>query len=354
MTYRNFSKASRLLAHQMELVGHQKNIAPQHLPIELIMLADGQRIRPSVERKVDRNRQSDIKVGLARIIGNNLPPRTSGNQSVEQLIFQLRHEVLIDGFSRHWILNRLVDESKTQLIRSILDAHGERWTEIPFNRDEFDSIAKASQHPKSLYGQEPSEELLFHKFGPQIAYLMNVNGARNCALELKHEGFTHIAPFDGGTFLTHRALESVRCGLRRDGDQTLVLPMARLRTWEEAQHLQNDYETGIERFVEEPQLIFPSNFADRFDERYVYGSRSKIEMLWRLGIPGPWDNYQQQPWEPKLVTQRDQNRNSRYTVHGWVYRLPTNTVSDTNLFSRAQMRYWSIVHLISRVHPGDH
>ena len=41
----------------------------------------------------------------------------------------------------------------------------------------------------------------------------------------------------------------------------------------------------------QPQLIFRRDAVERFNVDMRYGRRSKVEMLWRLGIPGPWDTW---------------------------------------------------------------
>lgn len=71
--------------------------------------------------------------------------------------------------------------------------------------------------------------------------------------------------------------------------------------------------------VEEPQVIFRQDFLERFDEDRYYGRRPKVELFWRLGIPGPWDEWQIDPWEkPKPVISNDAGK---FASAGWVARL---------------------------------
>lgn len=43
--------------------------------------------------------------------------------------------------------------------------------------------------------------------------------------------------------------------------------------------------------LEEPQLIFARTAVERFDESKPYGRRPKVDLLWRLRVPGPWGGF---------------------------------------------------------------
>lgn len=50
-----------------------------------------------------------------------------------------------------------------------------------------------------------------------------------------------------------------------------------------------------------------------------YGRRSKIELLWRLGVLGEWENYSIQPWERQFWSSSPEAGLHRHV--GWVARL---------------------------------
>src|SRR5690606_24902035 len=120
------------------------------------------------------------------------------------------------------------------------------------------------------------------------------NGARNAALEDGRARAKWIMPWDGNCFLTAGAWEAIRREVgKAPGNRYFVVPMARM------QSNQQLIEGGaVPEAVEEPQVIFRSDAGERFDPGFCYGRRPKVELLWRLGVPGPWDAYPDDPWDP--------------------------------------------------------
>jgi hypothetical protein len=71
--------------------------------------------------------------------------------------------------------------------------------------------------------------------------------------------------------------------------------------------------------AEEPQVLFRSDVWIEFDESYRYGRRSKVELLLRLGVPGPWERWwAPDPWEPALPAL---GGHSGWRHASWVARL---------------------------------
>jgi hypothetical protein len=52
---------------------------------------------------------------------------------------------------------------------------------------------------------------------------------------------------------------------------------------------------------------------------YFYGLRPKVELLWRLGVPGQWDKWEQEPWDLPIPAYADEAGAFNYA--GWVARL---------------------------------
>ena len=71
--------------------------------------------------------------------------------------------------------------------------------------------------------------------------------------------------------------------------------------------------------VEEPQLIFRCDSGEEFNESFSYGRRPKVELFWRLGIPGPWSSWTDDPWDPKRRPEAGEAH--QYGFAGWVARL---------------------------------
>ena len=56
-----------------------------------------------------------------------------------------------------------------------------------------------------------------------------------------------------------------------------------------------------------------------FNEDYFYGRRPKVELLWRLGVPGPWDAWEQEPWDLPIPAYAEEA--GAFNLAGWVARL---------------------------------
>jgi hypothetical protein len=48
---------------------------------------------------------------------------------------------------------------------------------------------------------------------------------------------------------------------------------------------------------DEPQLVFAADAREQFNVAFPYGRRPKVELLWRLGLAGPWDAWLDEPWD---------------------------------------------------------
>src|SRR5690606_18133216 len=46
-------------------------------------------------------------------------------------------------------------------------------------------------------------------------------------------------------------------------------------------------------------ILFRTDAEERFNPEFCYGRRPKVELLWRLGVDGPWDDYRDDPWDQK-------------------------------------------------------
>jgi hypothetical protein len=70
----------------------------------------------------------------------------------------------------------------------------------------------------------------------------------------------------------------------------------------------------------EPQIIFHRDATLDFDEAYAYGRRDKVELLWRLGVRGPWDRWKDDPWDlPR--SERSRAVSGEVGTGAWVVRL---------------------------------
>lgn len=298
---------------------------------------------------------------LYRIIGNDLYPRHKRGQSIENLRFILEHEPVLEGCEKRFVLNRLLDAGQEEEIIGLLAAAGLEYFRIPFDPAEYARIGfdvDALPEPGFLSGgrfdaldEAARDRLLGALYRHKNNYVMNNNGARNAALEDGRGRAKWILPWDGNCFLTHEAWGRIRGDVAKaPGNRYFVVPMARMPS--NALLI-----TGgdVPRPVEEPQVIFRSDAAERFNEAFCYGRRPKVELLWRLGVKGAWDDYSDDPWDqPRTPLSPDAEAVGRA---GWVARLSSGmatleATSDQAPLHRGLVRTGAILATLQHLDAG--
>jgi hypothetical protein len=315
--------------------------AGKHAGAPLATLA---RIRERMERQAARDRLARQRVDaarrtyeasqptpakdsfmLVRIIGNDLEPRHRKGQSYDNVRFILDNEAEFADCEKFWIVNRIVDPKEEARIVDLLQSRGQSFHKIPFEIDAYrqvpwntDGLAtnesrftNADSRPGGKNGSRYETHLRHRK----NLYVMNPNTARNAALELARGRARWLMPWDGNCYLTQSAFRQIRSAIEQNPYfRYVIVPMARI--------VDNTLvldETFRPAATEEPQIVFRSDTAELFDERYGYGRRPKIEMLWRLGVPGPWDRFRDDAWD---FPRPDFSADAGLFQHaGWVARL---------------------------------
>lgn len=308
--------------------------------------------QPPAPGPEDESSEVEDTFVLYRIIGNDLYPRHAEGQSITNLRFILENEPSLPACEKRWVINRIVDPSRESAVISLLEEHQHEYLRIPFVPDEYAQIAMD-------YEIFPEEDFLFSEKYESLGeteksrvqmqlrrlknnYVMNNNGARNAALLDGRDRARWILPFDGNCFFTSAAWKELRdsVGSLRHL-KYFAVPMARVT--DNTLLLSPDFSPPA---LEEPQLIFRSDAGEMFDARHPYGRRPKVELFWRLGIPGPWDKWPDHPWDlPRSETSPDAGR---FGCAGWVARLDSGKhgleQADAASFkNRGQMRATSVI-----------
>ena len=262
---------------------------------------------------------------LYRIIGNDLPPRHLSGQTRENVQFILENESQFKGCEKRFVLNRIVDGDKEKRIMDMLDEAGYPFIHIPFNRQEYltvgwdtdgvpDEFAPGTLRFKKLRREEQGR-ILMRLYRHKNNYVMNNNGARNAALEQGRQLAKWVLPWDGNCFITEKGWDDIVSSVTtRPEVPYFVVPMARVT--ENRLLLESDYNPEA---LEEPQVIFRKDSLLSFNESYFYGRRPKVELLWRLGVPGKWDTWEQEPWD--LPVPGYAAEAGAFDYAGWVARL---------------------------------
>ncbi len=295
---------------------------------------------------------------LVRVLGADLEPRHRRGQTRENLAFVLAHEPKPDRVTRLWVANRIADREEEAAILALLDAHGEPWLRIPFVAEDYARAGwdRAFLPPGlpggpdwELLGEGRRERLTLALYRAKNAYAMNNNGARNAALEAgRAAGAKWVLPWDGNCFLTEAAWAAIREGVAaRPWLPYHVVPMA--RAGENAALLDPGFAPDP---VEEPQILFRRDATERFAESFVYGRRPKVELFWRLGVAGPWDEWRDDPWDPPRPPRSPEA--GAVGRAGWVARLGSGAAAlevqdQTGFIERGVARRQAIIAALDRL-----
>jgi hypothetical protein len=300
---------------------------------------------------------------LYRIIGNDLPPRHGMGQARRNLAFILEHEPDLPRCEKRFVVNRIVDAEEERRIEMLLEQAGVTYFRIPF------SWAEYAQVPLDLAGvpepympgsprfdwlrSEQQERVRARLYRLKNNYAMNNNGARNAALEDGRSVAKWILPWDGNCFLSKQAYEEIREAVGTQPEVPYFL-VRMVRLDDNKQALDSDVAS---RAVEEPQVVFRRDAAMRFDAAFPYGQRPKAELLWRLGVPGPWDEWDIEPWDlpcPDYGVDA-----AGFAWAGWVARLAATVRDDgeevnaeVDATARTQARTQAIVQFLNWLDSG--
>ena len=262
---------------------------------------------------------------LYRILGNDLPPRHDAGQTLKSVKFLLENEPILPHCEKHWVLNRIIDpEQENQLIQ-LLERYGQNYLRIPFSDSEYmQAKFKLNDFPEPGYFysdslQKESEIVQGraheYPYSEKNCYVMNNNGARNTALLDGKKRAKWVLPWDGNCFLTEKAWASIVDGVTGAPHyKYFIVPM--MRCLDNQDLLNPDL---VPNAVEEPQILFRRDSTELFDETVRYGRRPKVDLLWRLGVPGKWDRWGLDPWERKTWVESEESL--QFKTVGWVARL---------------------------------
>lgn len=262
-----------------------------------------------------------------RILGNSLPPRHGIEDAYSNLRFILEHEAPLPGCEKRWLLNRFIDKAIEEKCIELIGSHGQKYDVIPFDAAEFqNTFLDASGLPEVLNPFVKSNIAESDAHHPLVAEwihrrrsqaLININAARNRAIELGRNDADWVLPLDGSCFFTEAGWRSLTDALAQNPDaQYGIIPMARV-----TDNALLDTPGWQPPLDEEPQIAFRRDAPDLFDETLRYGNRNKVELLVRLGVPGPWNETSPAPWDdapPQVAQAKD-----RTLTTGWVCRLAT-------------------------------
>ena len=293
--------------------------------------------KPNMARVVTRHFKKNVPAMpyvMLRGVGNDLPPRHAVGQGYTNVKFMLENHPAYEGMRTIWVLNRIILRHELERIIGLLEEHDEEYIVDHFILSEYSKqdweynlfsqadnlgVASPSGHDGSLFSfyknhplkdrgtKESSFEVCNTKERVPATvqqymreaknnYVMNNNGLRNMMMDIGIElGATWIFPWDGNCFITPNAWREIKDAVEKDGDQWRYMYTMMDRIDDNIELTNPLY---VPNPVEEPQIIFRRDARERFSEHYMYGRRPKVDFIIKLGIPGKWDAWNWEAWEP--------------------------------------------------------
>jgi hypothetical protein len=250
------------------------------------------------------------------------------------------------------VVNRIIDKEQEQAIIKLLNDSHQKYIHIPFDAEQYQKIGwdiaclpnheLTDERPQTPIEERGYDRAITAVYRLKNNYVMNNNGARNAALR---EG-KHLAkwtlPWDGNCYVTAKAWDAIRSAVAASSHRKyFVVPMTRMHD----NNLLLNKDFGAE-FTEEPQILFRMDSREEFNEEYCYGRRSKVELFWRLGIPGKWDGWKDDPWDLRRRPSSEESDN--FDEAGWVARLFSGHANleksdDESFRQRGRLRWQAIL-----------
>ena len=274
----------------------------------------------------------DSSINICRILGNDLPPRHNTGQTYENLAFILKNEAKFSNCTKTWIVNRIVNTEAEESVIDLLELYKQTYIRIPFCHEEYHNFVTV--FVESCLAADDKLEYEHTARHAKSLYIMNVNKARNSAIENGIALYDWVMPFDSNCFFTEQGWNAVQVRLRSEKDLSKIFFIPMFRLTQNAQALAFAQANFAEH---EPQVAVGKNSNVSFNEFYRYGYESKTELFNRLG-------YNTKTSELGITVENDKAK------CGFVLRLFSGVKEGENLsFQRFLLREEGIKNIIDVV-----
>ena len=282
---------------------------------------------------------------FARILGNDIMTLHGVNQTLENLKFTTKHESDFVETDKTYILNRIADRRKKELIIEHLNQNNIYYLDLPFEFHEFSKLPYLDfRTPPDRINQNSLLKMLV----PYNLYLCNVNSCRNHIIEYGVENeYEFILPFDSNSFFSKSMFDNLFSSLSKE-TKYLVVPQLRIAE----KGLRNEeilnQEIDLQMFHKrEPQIVFRGDSVHRYEERIPYGIGCKAEFLNALKVTGEWNGWLAQK---RIGLEQRIFQDSKFEIRSGVFRLnPGNKSNEINSnYNNRIIGLWNMVHSISK------
>ena len=280
---------------------------------------------------------------IIRILGNDHYPIHSKDQTLNNLKFILQNEPDFKNCRKCFVLNRIIDKKIEQDLIDLLKKYSVDYLLIPFSGKEYagtgwivdefggvDYFSSEKFYKKSL---DIKKRQLIWAMSPKINYAMNLNGARNFALEEGKRTANWTFVLDGNCIFKKRDFETLCYDCTHPPHLPyIIIPFARLS--ENIEYMKRGF---IPEAIYEPQIGFHFTAKEVFNPLFPYGIISKAELLKILGVPGKWIHWKEYSWQ-KSSSRHTKDRYLFKTSGSMVIRLSSGNY-DRKIQESAHSRF---------------
>ena len=237
---------------------------------------------------------------IFRIIGNENPPRDTIGKRLSVLEHILKSEPKFENIEKWYLLNRLHNIQFRRAVCELLDRYNAKYVTVPLDR-------------QSVITTETRKE--------QIIKAININNARNFAIEFSISLATYTIILDGDCMFTTEGWKPVVDEMKHQRYEYLSIPHKRTNGK-----------------LAEPMIAFKSTATKRFDENIPFGEGDKLKLLFDLG-------HNKEPGSGHCNIIGEQTKLVGHVIH-----LDTGPEEyETNTKSRIEAREQSIDNLLNAI-----
>ncbi len=280
---------------------------------------------------------------IIRILGNDHYPIHSKDQTLNNLKYILQNEPDFKNCRKCFVLNRIIDKKIEQDLIDLLEKYpvdyllipfsGKEYAETGWRVDEFGGVDYFSSEKFYKESLDIKKRQLIWAMSPKINYAMNLNGARNLALEEGKRTANWTFVLDGNCIFKKKDFDALCFDCTQPPHfPYITIPFARLS--KNIEYLKRGF---IPEAIYEPQVGFHFTAKEGFNPLFPYGIISKAELLKILGVPGKWTHWGGYSWQ-KSSSRHTKDRYLFKTSGGMVMRLSSGNY-DREIQESAQSRF---------------
>lgn len=228
---------------------------------------------------------------IIRILGNDITTLHGKNQTFINLQFTLQYESNFENTDKLYVLNRIFDINKKNIIIKLLNEYNQKFIDIAFNYNELNKLPKIIETItlfKSYSFQKKCDLLYKHNL-----YIININKCRNYCINYGKKYYEWTFILDSNNFFIDSHYNSIIKNIEESNDY-IIIPQIRLHDMKYSNKtlLKNSYLEDIDLLpLREPQIAVKNTSTIIFNKYIPYGLCDKSEYLNAIGVDGIWSTW---------------------------------------------------------------